>query len=58
MYQYREALKTEIAFWRELLNESYFSSDSPEHQRMINAIELAEFKLSDHLNAQHLHKQN
>ncbi len=46
MYKYHEALKAEIAFWQELLIESDFRSDSPEFQRMIHAIRLAEFKLA------------
>lgn len=58
MREYCEGLKAEIAFWHELLNDSNFSSDSPEYQRMVDAIKLAEFKLSDHMNTQHLHKQN
>lgn len=31
MYEYREALIAEIAFWRELLNDSNLNSDSPEY---------------------------
>ena len=54
MYEYHEALKAEIAFWQELLIESDFSSDSAEYQRMVHAINLAEFKLADHSNTQHL----
>jgi hypothetical protein len=54
MYEYHEALKAEIAFWQELLSDSHLSSDSPEYQRMVHAINLAEFKLADHSNTQHL----
>ena len=55
MYEYREALKAEIAFWQELLNDPGLSTDSPEYQRMDHAIKLAEFKLIDHVNTQCLH---
>ena len=54
MYEYHQALKVEIAFWQELHIESDFSSDSPEYQRMVHAIKLAEFKLADHSITQHL----
>lgn len=55
MYENREALKAEIAFWQELLNNSNLNSDSPEYQRMMHAIKLAKFKLINHNNSQHLH---
>ena len=55
MYEYRETLRVEIAFWQELLNDSAFTSDSPEYQRMVHAIELAKFKLSDYAKTPHLH---
>ena len=48
MYEYRETLRVEIAFWQELLANSVYCSDSPEYQRMVHAIKLAEFKLADH----------
>jgi hypothetical protein len=54
MYEYRGALSAEIAFWQELLNDSGFNSDSPEYQRMVHAIKLAEFRLADLENPQHL----
>ncbi len=54
MCEFREALKAEIAFWQELLRVSNLSNDSPEYQRMVHAIKLAEFKLADLENPQHL----
>ncbi len=55
MHDYRDALRAEITFWQELLDDSGLSTDSPELQRMVQAIRLAEFKLKNHYNSQHLH---
>ena len=55
MHEYREALKAEIAFWQELLDDPGLGTDAPEFQRMVQAIRLAEFKLKNHSNSQHLH---
>jgi hypothetical protein len=45
----------EIAFWKELLNDSGLSAKAPEYQRMVHAMKLAEFKLAGQTNARHLH---
>jgi hypothetical protein len=54
MLDNHDALKAEIAFWQELLDDSGLSPDSHGFQRMVQAIRLAQFKLKNH-NLQHLH---
>lgn len=48
MREYFESLKTEITFWQQLLYDSSFASDSPEYQRIVHAIGLAELELANH----------
>jgi len=55
MHDYCDALRAEIAFWEELLDDSGFSADSPEFQRMVLAVRLTKLKLEYHYNSQHLH---
>lgn len=54
MHDYCDALRAEITFWQELLDDSGLSADSPVFQRMVQAIRLAKFKLENHYNSQHL----
>jgi hypothetical protein len=46
MSGYYHGLIDEIEFWRELINESSLSVDSPEYQRMEYALQLAEYKFA------------
>jgi hypothetical protein len=55
MHNYRDALRAEITFWQELLDDSGLNKESPVFQRMVQAIRLAKFKLKNHHNSQHLH---
>ena len=47
MNELREGLKAEIRFWGELLEASELNVESPEHQRIEDALELARRKLAD-----------
>lgn len=48
MNGFHQGLIDEIEFWRELINESRLSVDSPEYKRMEYALQLAEIKLAKH----------
>lgn len=41
-----EALCSEIAFWRQQIGETGVHPGSPVYQRMLKALQLAEYKLS------------
>jgi len=40
-----QAIKTEIEFWRELIDQTDLKQSSPEYQRMQQALQLAKNKL-------------
>jgi hypothetical protein len=48
MSSYRQGLIDEIRFWQELISESCLRADSPGYERMKNALQFAQQKLSRH----------